>query len=284
MKLASAAEIFCEKEAWSVQGIVYDSSNERIKVYDARPEQFIGWNDCAVLPGLAGKVIAYARPGQREGWQAHGFRFEAVIRGYFRNGEDAWIWSGFPRPQRGLVEDPYTLDEVLALALVRSGQFQPGLPPGYTSSLAESRDMAEVAQLLQATFPEYPSPLDEATLLSLLEARKNCYRLVRNPQGLLLAVASAELDWARQSAEMTDCATRPEEQGKGLMANLLWQLQHDVERHFGMTTIYTMARSNQPGMNCAFSKLGYQYAGRLVNNCRMPAGWESMNLWNFPRN
>jgi hypothetical protein len=32
-------------------------------------------------------------------------------------------------------------------------------------------------------------------------------------------------------------------------------------------------------VNCAFAKLGYKYTGRLVNNCRMPTGWESMNVW-----
>jgi putative beta-lysine N-acetyltransferase len=95
----------------------------------------------------------------------------------------------------------------------------------------------------------------------------------------MAAVASAEIDGARRNAEMTDCATRPSERGRGLMVWILRALERDLAREEGIIDLYTLARADEVGMNCAFAKLGYDYTGRLVNNCRMPNGWESMNVW-----
>ena len=95
----------------------------------------------------------------------------------------------------------------------------------------------------------------------------------------MVAAASAEIDHCNKNAEMTDCATRPSARGQGLMAYLLWMLENDLQELYNITDLYTIARADEVGMNCVFSKLGYIYDGRLVNNCRMPNGWESMNVW-----
>jgi hypothetical protein len=63
------------------------------------------------------------------------------------------------------------------------------------------------------------------------------------------------------------------------MSVILRNLERDLADEFGITDVYTIARANQAGMNCSFAKLGYTYTGRLVNNCRMPEGYESMNVW-----
>ncbi len=63
------------------------------------------------------------------------------------------------------------------------------------------------------------------------------------------------------------------------MARLLFRLELDVFEHCGISDFYTLARACEVSMNCVFAKLGYGYTGRLVNNCRMPTGWESMNVW-----
>ena len=63
------------------------------------------------------------------------------------------------------------------------------------------------------------------------------------------------------------------------MAYILRQLERALVADFGITDLYTIARADEVGMNCVFSKLGWVYTGRLVNNCRMPNGWESMNIW-----
>ena len=55
--------------------------------------------------------------------------------------------------------------------------------------------------------------------------------------------------------------------------------ENDIADLYGITDLYTLARADEIGMNCVFRKLGYDFCGRLVNNCRMPNGWESMNVW-----
>ena len=56
-------------------------------------------------------------------------------------------------------------------------------------------------------------------------------------------------------------------------------LEHEQYITGRIHDLYTLARADEVGMNCVFAKLGYAYTGRLVNNCRMPNGWESMNIW-----
>jgi putative beta-lysine N-acetyltransferase len=156
---------------------------------------------------------------------------------------------------------------------------RPGLPPGYLSELAWGENARDIARLLRSTFSEYPDSLEEADIQRSIRRRDKLFRLIWLEGGPLVSVASAEVDRRRLCVEMTDCATRPDHRGRGLMAYLLSQLEQDVLRWTGIVHLYTLARAGETGMNCVFSKLGYGYAGRLVNNCRMPTGWESMNIW-----
>ncbi|OPZ80752.1 MAG: N-acetyltransferase YodP [bacterium ADurb.Bin429] len=47
----------------------------------------------------------------------------------------------------------------------------------------------------------------------------------------------------------------------------------------GLRSLFTLARATSVGINTAFSRLGYTYNGRLVNNCHIAGDWEDMNLW-----
>jgi hypothetical protein len=40
-----------------------------------------------------------------------------------------------------------------------------------------------------------------------------------------------------------------------------------------------MARARSFGMNMVFYQLGYEFNGRLVNNCDIHGGYEDMNIW-----
>jgi RimJ/RimL family protein N-acetyltransferase len=63
------------------------------------------------------------------------------------------------------------------------------------------------------------------------------------------------------------------------MIHLLHRLEDDMFGDFGIRDLYTLARADEVGMNRALARLGYAYTGRLVNDCRMPNGWESLNVW-----
>ncbi len=262
---------------------VFDIYNRRLKLYTIAPADYVR---CLTgreagrpvdLPPDITKVTVYARPG--DGWRRHGFEREAIIRGFFADGTDAWLWALYTDLERGRDQRE---EEHMIITKIASAK-APATPElntvEYTCCRAVAGDAGEIAALLLEIFPDYPSPLTEEYIRNRIEKKISHFRFIHNNDGAMVAAASAEIDHCNKNAEMTDCATRPSARGQGLMAYLLWMLENDLQELYNITDLYTIARADEVGMNCVFSKLGYIYDGRLVNNCRMPNGWESMNVW-----
>lgn len=276
--------------AFSLPGVngsipaVVDLYNARVKLYSLKHADYLTTGMRALLfstdvaSDLISKIIIYTWPGEIEAWSAEGFRFEGLISGFFADGCDAWLWAGYPNPVRAYDARDSQCDSNLAIARGKT-RVSAVLPDGYTSRLAEPDDAPALSELMQLVFPEYPTPLDAAFLRHAIVAETLFFRLVHDSHGNLAASASGELDRVHDVAEMTDCATRPDHRGCGLMGFLLDRLAADIRARYGIRQFYTLARAVETGMNCVFAKLGYEYNGRLINNCRMPDGWESMNVW-----
>lgn len=258
--------------------VVYDPYNERVKLYGVGPQLVEATSAGELSSDLVGKITVYAKPGKEEHWSRLGFQREAVIKGYFTDG-DAHLWATYTDESRGLAPKDELHDLTVELALSKDSIPRPALASGFSSEVASPEDCFVIADLLDRTFSDYPTPICPRVIAKQIEQRDNLFRLVRSPEGEVAAVASAELDHQHGAAEMTDCATRPDFRGKGLMAYILRTLESDVAERFQISDLYTIARADEVGMNCVFSKLGYAYEGRLINNCRMPNGWESMNVW-----
>jgi putative beta-lysine N-acetyltransferase len=94
----------------------------------------------------------------------------------------------------------------------------------------------------------------------------------------LIALTSAEMDRKGENAEMTDFATRPDCQGRGL-ANYLLAQTEAAAAQCGIKTAYTIARSYSPGMNITFARNGYTFSGTLTHNTQIFGTLESMNVW-----
>ncbi|MFW5780428.1 MAG: putative beta-lysine N-acetyltransferase, partial [Bacillota bacterium] len=94
----------------------------------------------------------------------------------------------------------------------------------------------------------------------------------------LFAIASSETNKKYLNAEMTDFAILPEYRGKNLSLLLLCEMEKNM-KDMGYKLLYTIARAVSYGMNCTFSKLGYQFSGTLINNTNISGNIESMNLW-----
>jgi beta-lysine N6-acetyltransferase len=261
----------------------YDPYNRRLKFFDMAP------TDVAQSPQIAScvmgesvtplysKLIVYARPGGT-GWSELGFRREAEIWGFFGDGDNAELWARYLVPPRAEDLENRKNEELLAVAKSRQ-RAEPILLAGYTCAPARPADAADIAELMRETFPDYPTPISDDYITANMRDRTFHFRVVRDAAGRLVASASAEMHHTRKSAELTDCATSPQYRGKGLMSAILRHLERDLADEFGITDVYTIARASQAGVNCSFAKLGYTYTGRLVNNCRMPEGYESMNVW-----
>lgn len=270
--------------AWETCTALYDPHNRRIKVFGVTAAQFQASTSCLALlsesratPGFS-KLIVYSFPGEESTWRDLGLTHEGCIVGFFPGSTDAHLWVCYLHPGRGRNDLGAKHDEIVALARSKQPR-EPSLPAGYTCEVAGEADAPVVAELLDETFRDYPSPLDLQRVTSLIQSGASHFRLVRDASGHLLAVASAEIDRRNGNAELTDCASRPEARGQGLMAYLLAALERDMVEKMNLTDLYTLARADEVGINCAFARVGYTYTGRLINNCRMPNGWESVNIW-----
>ena len=261
---------------------IFDPYNQRIKFYGLSVANFddkileLLKNTYLSSDNCFSKIIVYTYHEKDNPLKAYGFIHEGIIRGFFANHTDAHIWSFFLDPKRAKqstdqyiqmqYENPYSV-------------LLPKLPLRFTSHIATSEHASEIAALLMDTFEDYPSPIDAEHVKKQIINKSNYFRFVRNSDKNIIAVMSAEIDHKRSSAEMTDCATRPEYQGQGLMRYLLYKLEQDLKSHFNICDLYTLARAGQPGINHVFLKSNYKHTGQLINNCRMPNGWETMNIW-----
>lgn len=263
----------------AIRPVVFDAHNLRVKIYEIEhPREVIETSLLADAErqGLT-KAIVYARPGSSSAWERECFRQEGTISGFFADGSDAAIQSRFLDPDRAHSAEHPEHERIVRIAL-DCEQKEASLPPGLLCEIATPADADGIAELMGETFSDYPDPISPEWVVESIEERSRQFRIVRNDRGRVIASASAEIDHRRRSAELTDCATAPEARGRGVMRAILAELENDMLAE-GIRDLYTLARSDELPMNCAFAKMGWSYGGRLVNNCRMPNGWESMNIW-----
>lgn len=94
----------------------------------------------------------------------------------------------------------------------------------------------------------------------------------------LISAASAEINPELGHAEITDCAvfagiSRP-------FVNKLFN--RGVRKEMAgkdIFHVFSLARASSFGMNAVLYHSGYQYGGRLINNCFIAEGLENMNIW-----
>lgn len=135
-----------------------------------------------------------------------------------------------------------------------------------------------MADIYRKVFTTYPFPVYDPSYLWDTMQRNIDYYVVEVKGGHLVALSSAEIDASAQNAEMTDFAILPDWRRNNLSLHLLSRMEkrHKEKRY---KTTYTIARAMSPGMNITFSKLGYNFCGRLKNNTNISASIESMNVW-----
>ena len=94
----------------------------------------------------------------------------------------------------------------------------------------------------------------------------------------LVALSSCEIYRNQSNAEMTDFATLPEHRGMNLSLHLLDEMENELRKQ-NINMAYTIARAYSFGMNIAFAKANYIFAGTLRNNTNISGNIESMNVW-----
>lgn len=261
--------------------VFLDCYNRRVKVlnYQATDyEAMVAKLEFLAQANRFDKIWVQASKNDWEKFLRHGYILEGLLK-YANRGRTVYMVSKF-RSQRRLQSRTLMKEIRLIEELMnrRSRSSPKALPEGYSLDYARESDVSGMLELYRRVFKTYPSPLTyKEYLLSNLH-RDAIFRVIRNRQGAVVAAASADLDRPKLSAELTDCATHPDERGRGLMSILLHALEGDLRAN-GYVCAYTLARAPSFGMNAAFHALGYEFNGRMINNCDIYGDFEDMNLW-----
>lgn len=211
-----------------------------------------------------------------------GYKQEASVTGFYRGREDALFFCKYLLDTRRQENQPEVLDQIQTLAR----QIKPADRHATTSDFLFSirpccpEDAPEMSKLYARVFPSYPFPINRPDYLRETMASHVDYFGVEH-RGRLIALSSAEMDREEENVEMTDFATLPEWEGKGLAYRLLAVMETAV-RQKGIRTAYTIARAAAAGINIIFAKRDYRFGGRLINNTNISGCIESMNVWYKP--
>lgn len=258
-----------------------DCYNRRLKVLDYRATDYgalVRKLDFLAEANRFDKIWVKADGKDWEQFLRFGYVLEGLLK-YANRGRTAYMVSKFRSQQRihsrELMKETRLIEEILG----RTRRETPRpLGAGYVLDFARETDVDGMLALYRRVFRTYPSPLTYREYLTAVLHRDALFRVIRDRSGQVVSVASAELDRAHRSAELTDCATHPAERGKGLMSVILHALENDL-RKSGYVCAFTMARARSYGMNAAFHALGYEFNGRMINNCDIYGAFEDMNLW-----
>ena len=223
-----------------------------------------------------GRVVIFAEASNVSSFEDAGYTLEGVMPGFYKGEEDCAVLGcaiGAPTLELADAAAIEATNQILARA-----QNERRAPrPSIETTRARVNEAREIAELLDETFRAYPTPSHDPAYVARLIEEGTPFRIVREDKEII-ACASADLVREAKTAELTDCATRPEHRGRGLMQSILQDLMEDL-RKMGYPTAFTLARARIPGVNLAFKRLGFELRGHMARSCRIGTRLEDMSIW-----
>ncbi|WP_238985140.1 putative beta-lysine N-acetyltransferase [Bacillus kwashiorkori] len=255
---------------------IIDLFNKRIRVLhmNGSVDSAIEVLEKAVKKDNIEKLIIYAKREFFTNWLSKGFQLEAMIDRYF-SGTDAYIFTKYYTSERRT--STFWMEEETILHSLVAKFDHSSLPQNYSLRLATVDDADQLAELYKTVFAIYPTPMDDPYYIQNVMLQNTLFACITE-EGKIVSAASAEIDRKNGNAEITDCATYAIHRKKGLMKVLITFLEKQLMKEQIFCT-YSIARALSFGMNNAFYQLGYQYRGRLTNNCYIFDKLEDMNMW-----
>jgi putative beta-lysine N-acetyltransferase len=257
-----------------------DNVNKRVKILDSSNisnqalEKIIDF----ARANQAGKIIGNSKICDVKIFTEAGFCIEGKINGFYK-GIDAYCLSYFIDSKRKIAADSVEEDMLINRCLKIRGKYIAGgsntLP--YSIRTATRRDIGEIVALFSTVFSTYPTPVFDEDYISQTMNGKILYK-VAELDGKIIGIASADMDIENLNAEMTDCATYPEYRGKGILSNIINELELELKNR-NFITLYSLSRAINIGINMVLCKHEYKYSGRLLKNCNICGAFEDMNIW-----
>lgn len=248
---------------------------------DDYPEILDRIYELAVSYGYS-KIFVKTPAWAKQGFELRGYKTEARIPKFYHGIEDAFFMAKYLDPFRENEPNIKLIDKIIDTAknVEPIGQAGLKLGSGFDYAFLTPGDVQELAAVYKKVFRTYPFPIHSPNYLASTMNENMVYFGIREKERLV-AVSSCEMDIRSKNVEMTDFATLPEYRSKGLALCLLMKMEEAMLKR-GIITAYTIARAASYGMNIAFAKHRYAYAGTLINNTNIFSGIESMNVWYKP--
>jgi putative beta-lysine N-acetyltransferase len=263
---------------YSVQ-FIFDYFNERLRIDDYRG------NIASIVEDLEEiidkhqftKVIIHAKSDHFEQLLSYGYQLEAIFKG-FSNGADCYAMALYKNLDRRTSSEWIKEDEILTNVYKKGRNQKPKtIPDTYELRRATEKDTTKLAALYDSVFEVYPTPMNEPDYVKKVMKNGSIFHIVEFNQEIVSA-ASADINKMFYHAELTDCATLPEHRKYGFMKKLLSELETELKNE-QIFCAFSIARSLSFGMNAVFYQLGYEYTGRMMNNCYIYNKLEDMNVW-----
>lgn len=221
------------------------------------------------------KIIVKTEATHLPSFIREGYECEGHIPSYF-SGRDMYFMCKYSDAQRS-INTHYNEEERIRSNIYKSNRKVFNQNVEIDIREIHQSSAHELAAFYKSIFEIYPTPIFEADHIAKTLETGTRYLAVYQA-GKIISAASAEINRQFMNAELTDCASASGHEGNGLMLQLLQRLEQ-ILLEDGIKCHYTLARSLSFGMNKAFFNLGFDYGGRLTNNCQIFTGMENMNVW-----
>jgi len=256
--------------------IILDYNNSRLKIIDTNHTSKNDWLGIIELAHELnfGKIICFCRDKYIEDLQQYGFILEGQIAGFF-DGNDAFCLSLFIDKKRQYSKYNLLEDEILTKC--QTNLSVKDIDDDIIIRDAKNSDINQMILLFKKVFKTYPSPIFDANYLNEILGKKVLFKIAVK-QKEIICIASADIDVVYNNAEITDCCTNPIFRGKGLLTNIIIELEKSLNNS-NIGTLYSLSRATEPGINMVLSKMQYKYSGRMLNNCNISGDFEDMNIW-----
>lgn len=207
----------------------------------------------------------------------NGYTLEAYVPRFYNGKTDCIMASKFLDENRRKIPDAQ-MKSFADLFRLNGSNNKKNLPPRYQIRMLSENDVEAAATVFSIVFETYPFPVhDPAYILQTMKGNMASYYGVWEGNKLV-GISTAETDFEKENAEMTDFAVLPECRGNSMGSHLLLFMEEEMKKA-GIKTAYTIARLAEPGMNLTFMKGGYKFSGTLINNTNIGGTIESMNIF-----
>ncbi|MFV8829320.1 putative beta-lysine N-acetyltransferase [Alkalihalobacterium sp. APHAB7] len=257
--------------------IEIDSYNDRIVAYfPLAREQEIAQLDQLKQQHKPSKTIVYLTKEYIDHFVQQGYELEGKIPSFFC-GFDSYIVSQYRGKDRKTSKKLEEQEKIMrTVQQTKNLKVLSPLEGQYSLQLASHNEVEGLVQLYKKVFEKYPTKIfDEGYIRKIMT--DDYFFVVIKDQNKIVSAASAMIN-EYKSAEITDCATDPDYRGKQFLLHIITRLERELFNR-GVYCMYSLTRALSPGMNVTIKRLGYDYGGKLVNNCIISSGFEDMCIW-----